>query len=110
MKTLTFVLYFVAILGLIEANWRVIDDYGNSNFDNNDKQNFLRYARSAMLQRGGIRDKMGFLRRKMEQEWGIDGHNWNCFYGSFGGSWYHDTYSITIKNDQLRKKIVCFML
>ena len=103
MKTLTFVLYFVAILGLIEANWRVIDDYGNSNFDNNDKQNFLRYARSAMSQRGRYSAKMRFLTQKMESNFG--GY-WHRFYGVFAAHW-RSYKSITVQK-AAPNEIFCF--
>merc|ERR1711953_180751 len=99
MKTLTFILYFVAILGLIEANWRVTY---YDNFSSSERSEFLRYVRSAMSQRGGINDKMRFLKRKMEQEHGND---WSCIHGAFAGtiSYYK---SITVKKGTNR--ILCF--
>ena len=99
MKTLTFILYFVAILGLIEASWRVID---NENFSRSEKSEFLRYVRSAMSQSGAIMDKMEFLKSKMEQKHGND---WSCFHGNFGG--YFKYYkSITARKGN--NKILCF--
>merc|ERR1712062_399403 len=99
MKTLTFILYFVAILGLIEANWRVTS---HKNFSRSEKTHFLRYVRSAMSQRGGIDDKMEFLAIKMEEK---HGNEWNCFYGHFGGAW---RYYKSIKVRKGNNEILCF--
>ena len=85
MKTLTFILYFVAILGLIEANWRVTAQEG---FSSRERPNFLGYVRSAMSQ-GAL--KMIFLRRKMEQ---VHGGDWICLliHYRIGDSWRYLKY------------------
>ena len=96
MKTLTFILYFVAILGLIEATWHVVRIRG---FSTAERSKFLRDARS-----GGFVDKMRFLREKMENNYGGE---WHCFFtnGDFGGSWR----SIKdIRIDEGNKMILCF--
>ena len=98
MKTLTFVLYFVAILSLIEA-WRVTQ---NTGFSSAEQSKFLRYARSAMSQRGRYSAKMRFLRQKMESNFG--GY-WHCFYGVFAGSW-RSYKSITVQ--KAPNEIFCF--
>ena len=99
MKTLTFILYFVAILGLIEAKWRVTDQFGLSSQEQSD---FKEYVQSAMLQGGGDDDKIQFLRKKMEQE---HGGKWSCFFGNFKGSW-RSYKSITVKKGI--NEVVCF--
>ena len=60
----TFIIYFVAILGVIEAHWRVTDNDGLRSYELSD---FKGYVRWAMLQRGNDFDMMDFLRVKMEQ-------------------------------------------
>ena len=100
MKTLTFVLYFVAILGLIEASWRVKDQDGFSS--SADQSKFLSYVNSAMLQIGRNSAKMTFLREKMENYYHYD---WHCFYGAFSASW-SSVKSITVK--KAGKEIMCF--
>ena len=99
MKTLTFILYFVAILGLIEANWRVTQ---HRRFSRSERVDFLRYVRSAILQGGDYSDRMTFLSRKMEQEQGGD---WHCFYGDFAGGGRSNKH-ITVRKGT--NEILCF--
>ena len=102
MKTLTLILYFVAILSLIEANWRVKDHYG---FSSADQSKFLRYARSAMSQRGrSYGDKMEFLWGKMENYYG---GSWHCFYGTFAAM-FRSVRHITIREGNTENEIMCF--
>ena len=99
MKTLTFILYFVAILGLIEATWRVDDSRG---FSSAERSKFLRYARSAMSKR--YSERMEFLQLKMENN--FDGQ-WHCFFvdGDYSGSWRTNK---SIRIDEGNKSILCF--
>ena len=101
MKTLTFILYFVAILGLIEATWHVVRIRG---FSTAERSKFLRDARSAMRQSGRLYDKMEFLQYKMENNYGGE---WSCFYmnGDFAGSWRTNK---SIRIDEGNKSILCF--
>merc|ERR1712062_297081 len=99
MKTLTFILYFVAILGLIEANWRVIENRG---FSRQEQSNFKRYVRSA-LSRDGYYGDMEFLSRKIGQEQGGD---WVCFHGNFAG--YCVGFNKTISVRKGTNTILCF--
>ena len=107
MKTLTYILYFVAIFGLIEANWRVID---HSGFSSREKSNFKTYVRSAVSQGGSNADKMDFLRIKMEQEHRVNGE-WSCFYGHFWGS-FRTHKSITVAKGRGPKStmVLCFLV
>ena len=99
MKTLTFIVYFVTILGLIEANWRVTD---HSGFSSREKSIFKRYVRSAMSQSGNNGDKMEFLTTKMIQKHGGD---WSCFCGRFDAHYgYHKFITVTKGNND----ILCF--
>ena len=102
MKSLTSILYFVAILGLIEASWRHIQSNGLSR---KDKSDFLRLARTAMLKTGDNNDKMAFLKRKLEDKWGVAGRHWNCIYGYF---WDAIHYYKAIKIFNGNNVIVCF--
>ena len=102
MKTFTFIMCFVAILGLIEANWRIVNTH---NFGKNDVNKFLPLVESAMLTTGNYADKMEFLQRKMDQNWppGF----WSCIYGRFGLYSNPDIY-IAIRNGN--DYIVCFAI
>ena len=105
MKSLTSILYFVAIfVGLIEAKWRHIESHG---FSSNDKSDFLRLARTAMLKTGDNNDKMAFLKRKLEDKWGVAERYWSCIYGYF---WIRgrNYQSIRIRNGD--DDIMCFSL
>ena len=101
MKTLTFILYFVAILGLIEANWRVTN---HKNFSSSERSDFLRKVRSAMSQSGRNSDKMEFLVMKMEQKYGND---WRCFYDDLTGVFSSYKY-ITVNHRQPWHELTCF--
>ena len=106
MKSLTSVLYFVAILGLIEASWRHIQSNGLSR---NDKSDFLRLARTAMLETGDYGDKMEFLSRKLEDWWGVAERYWTCIYGYFWIAGSNHYQLIRIRNDN-NDDIQCFSL
>ena len=86
MKTFTFIMYFVAILGLIEADWRVVY---TKNFNRNDVDRFLPLARTAFSRLGNDFHYLDdWLTIKMEQNWPGRGclRNWNCFIGyNFAG-------------------------
>ena len=103
MKALTFIMYFVAILDLIEANWRVIRSHG---FTRNDKSKFKSLARTAMLRAGADHEKIAFLQRKVDQMWGGGGlFDCSCIIGNFASS-IISRFSITIRKGN--EKIKCF--
>merc|ERR1712004_40784 len=101
MKTLTFILYFVAILGLIEANWRVIDQRG---FHEYDQSTFLSITRDAISRDTDHDYRMKVLRALMKHRFR---GSWNCFYGDLSGSWRRQSHFwITIENGS--NQISCY--
>ena len=102
MKTLTFILYFIAILGLIEANWS-LDHRWCMGVNRQEKSAFLRYVNSAMSHGyGDNEEKMTFLKRKMEQ---VHGGDWRCSRGVFAGDW--SAYKSISVTDYITN-ILCF--
>ena len=108
MKTLTFILYFVATLGLIEAQlgWRVVYQQGFSSL--RAQSDFKRYVRIADRVYG---DSMSCLKRHMEEKWGRSGQFWRCHHiydGNLTNMQYEAYKSIEVRKGN--RKIVCFRL
>ena len=92
MKTLRFILFFIAIFGLIEAaDWRITDYYG---LNANERGDFRNYVKEAIYRGGGHDNEMSFLRKKMEQQ---HGGTWSCFHGNIKGSTFRSRKSATVK-------------
>ena len=102
MKTFTFIMCFVAILGLIEANWTVLD---KSSFSRNDVNKFLPLVRRVLSTTGDdFAYKMELLKTKMQQNWpGTSG--WSCVYGDL---WAAITANISIEISNGNAYILCF--
>ena len=111
MKTLMFVLYFVAMLSLIEAgngDWSVRTYRGFRNFD---RYKIVLYTRSAMRKRGwSIGNKMEFLEGKIKND---HGGYWNCVHTVgptprfWGSGRYISLLEMSFRGTQYYQYILC---